>query len=144
MLVGLAMAGTSCLHTQTHFVCNAVSEICSAHPTSGGPYYWAAMISKPQGAPFASWVTGWFNLLGQIAVTTGIGSVIGSQLHTNLSLICVLASRAPTLFPLRLPSLQTTNRARPRRSGSSPPFFSRKVQYMLCAIYCMSLGSDSP
>ncbi|KAI0262674.1 APC amino acid permease [Russula aff. rugulosa BPL654] len=49
------------------------SEICSAHPTSGGPYYWAAMISKPQGAPFASWVTGWFNLLGQIAVTTGIG-----------------------------------------------------------------------
>jgi hypothetical protein len=30
------------------------------------------MISKPQGAPFASWVTGWFNLLGQVAVTTGI------------------------------------------------------------------------
>ena len=69
---------------QTHFVCNAASEICSAHPTSGGPYYWAAMISKPQGAPFASWVTGWFNLLGQIAVTTGIGSVIGSQSHVNL------------------------------------------------------------
>jgi hypothetical protein len=41
------------------------------------------MISKPQGAPFASWVTGWFNLLGQIAVTTGIGSVIGSQSHAK-------------------------------------------------------------
>ncbi|KAI0268565.1 APC amino acid permease [Russula aff. rugulosa BPL654] len=59
MLVGLAMA-----------------EICSAHPTSGGPYFWAAMISKPKGAPFASWVTGWFNLLGQVAITTGIRLVI--------------------------------------------------------------------
>jgi hypothetical protein len=68
---------------QRQFVCNAAPEICSAHPTSGGPYYWAAMISKPQGAPFASWVTGWFNLLGQIAVTTGIGSAIASQSHTN-------------------------------------------------------------
>ena len=55
MMVGLAMA-----------------EVCSAHPTSGGPYYWAAMLSKPQHAAFASWVTGWFNLLGQVAVTTGI------------------------------------------------------------------------
>lgn len=78
MLVGLAMAGTSSLRVDRHFVSNVTLEICSAHPTSGGPYYWAAMISKPQGAPFASWVTGWFNLLGQIAVTTGIGFVIGS------------------------------------------------------------------
>jgi hypothetical protein len=36
------------------------------------------MISKPQDAPFASWVTGWFNLLGQVAVTTGIRFVIVS------------------------------------------------------------------
>ena len=47
-------------------------EVCSAHPTSGGPYFWAAMLSEPQNAAFASWVTGWFNLLGQVAVTTGI------------------------------------------------------------------------
>lgn len=50
-----------------HFV-----EICSAHPTSGGPYYWAAMLSDPENAPLTSWITGWFNLLGQVAVTTGI------------------------------------------------------------------------
>lgn len=55
MMVGLAMA-----------------EVCSAHPTSGGPYFWAAMLSKPSQAPLASWVCGWFNLLGQVAVTTGI------------------------------------------------------------------------
>ena len=51
------------------------SEVCSAHPTSGGPYFWAAMIAKPQNAAFASWITGWFNLLGQVAVTTGIECV---------------------------------------------------------------------
>ncbi|KAH9051350.1 APC amino acid permease [Lactarius deliciosus] len=65
MLVGLAMA-----------------EICSAHPTSGGPYFWAAMIAKPQDAAFASWVTGWFNLLGQVAVTTGISFACANFIST--------------------------------------------------------------
>lgn len=100
------------------------------------------MISKPQGAPFASWVTGWFNLLGQIAVTTGIGSVVWSQSHTNLCLICLLVSRAQTLSLLRPVSLQTTNRTHPRRSGSSPLFFLRKVQRMLYTIYVP--GPDRP
>ena len=51
---------------------NFFPEVCSAHPTSGGPYFWAAMLSTPKRAPFASWICGWFNLLGQVAVTTGI------------------------------------------------------------------------
>ncbi|KAI0668213.1 amino acid transporter [Trametes maxima] len=50
----------------------SMGEVCSAHPTSGGPYFWAAMLSEPANAAFASWVTGWFNLLGQVAVTAGI------------------------------------------------------------------------
>ncbi|KAI0370754.1 amino acid transporter [Pilatotrama ljubarskyi] len=50
----------------------SMGEVCSAHPTSGGPYFWAAMLSEPKNAAFASWVTGWFNLLGQVAVTAGI------------------------------------------------------------------------
>lgn len=65
MLVGLAMA-----------------EVCSAHPTSGGPYFWAAMLSKPQHAAMASWICGWFNLLGQVAVTTGISFACASFLST--------------------------------------------------------------
>lgn len=31
------------------------------------------MVPPPK-APLASWITGWFNLLGQVAVTTGIRS----------------------------------------------------------------------
>ncbi|KAJ4490589.1 APC amino acid permease [Lentinula aciculospora] len=54
----------------------------SAHPTSGGPYFWAAMLSKPKDAPLASWITGWFNLLGQVAVTTGISFACASFIST--------------------------------------------------------------
>ncbi|KAJ3094450.1 hypothetical protein HK100_006135 [Physocladia obscura] len=50
----------------------AMAEICSAFPTAGGLYYWAARLSRPEHKAFASWMTGWFNLLGQIAVTAGV------------------------------------------------------------------------
>jgi hypothetical protein len=33
------------------------------------------MMVPPDKAPIASWITGWFNLLGQVAVTTGIRRV---------------------------------------------------------------------
>ncbi|EMD35719.1 hypothetical protein CERSUDRAFT_115678 [Gelatoporia subvermispora B] len=60
----------------------AMAEVCSAHPTSGGPYFWAAMVSPPERAAFASWVTGWFNLLGQVAVTTGISFACATFIST--------------------------------------------------------------
>ncbi|KAG2185294.1 hypothetical protein INT44_002084 [Umbelopsis vinacea] len=50
----------------------AMAEISSAYPTSGGLYWWAARLSSRRYAPFASWMTGWFNLIGQFAVTAGI------------------------------------------------------------------------
>ncbi|MBA2283921.1 MAG: amino acid permease [Ktedonobacteraceae bacterium] len=45
-----------------------MAELASAYPTAGGLYYWS---SKLGGAGWG-WFTGWFNLLGQIAVTAGI------------------------------------------------------------------------
>jgi len=56
----------------TMFVGLGMAEIVSAIPSAGGPYFWAAILSERKYAPFTSWVTGWFNLLGQVAVTTGI------------------------------------------------------------------------
>ncbi|KAJ7050965.1 APC amino acid permease [Mycena amicta] len=70
----------------TSLVGLAMGEICSAHPTSGGPYFWAAMLSKPKSAPLASWVTGWFNLLGQVAVTTGISFACATFISTACTL----------------------------------------------------------
>jgi len=56
----------------TMFVALGMAEIVSAIPTAGGPYYWAALLAPAKHSAFASWITGWFNLLGQVAVTTGI------------------------------------------------------------------------
>lgn len=50
----------------------SMAEICSSYPTSGGLYYWSAKLAGPNWAPFASWITGWFNIVGQWAVTTSV------------------------------------------------------------------------
>src|SRR3982075_297293 len=49
----------------------AMAEIASVYPTAGGLYYWSAKLGGKSGAAW-SWFTGWFNLLGQVAVTAGI------------------------------------------------------------------------
>jgi amino acid permease (GABA permease) len=48
-----------------------MAEIASAYPTAGGLYFWSAKLAKKNPGVW-SWYTGWFNLLGQIAVTAGI------------------------------------------------------------------------
>ncbi|GAA1265051.1 amino acid permease [Kitasatospora nipponensis] len=58
----------------------AMAEICSAFPTAGGLYYWAAKLAPSHG-PAWSWFTGWFNFLGQVAVTAGVD--YGAASFTN-------------------------------------------------------------
>lgn len=66
----------------------AMAEVCSAYPTAGGLYYWAAKMAKPRSAPIASWFTGWFNLVGQVAVTAsidfGLATIIGFFLQITV------------------------------------------------------------
>ncbi len=45
-----------------------MAELASAYPTAGGLYFWASKL----GGPGWGWYTGWFNLIGQVAVTAGI------------------------------------------------------------------------
>ena len=45
-----------------------MAEIASKYPTAGGLYYWASKL----GGPVWGWFTGWFNLIGQVAITAGI------------------------------------------------------------------------
>jgi len=49
----------------------AMAEVTSSYPTAGGLYYWSAKLGGKHGAGW-SWFTGWFNLLGQVAITAGI------------------------------------------------------------------------
>ena len=53
------------------FVGLAMAEVCSSYPTAGGLYYWSAKLARRNGPAWA-WFTGWFNLLGQVAITAGI------------------------------------------------------------------------
>jgi amino acid permease (GABA permease) len=65
----------------TLFVGLAMAEVCSSFPTAGGLYYWSAKLARPEHAPVWSWFTGWFNFLGQVAVTAGID--FGAALFLN-------------------------------------------------------------
>ena len=58
----------------------AMAEVCSSYPTAGGLYYWSAKLARSNGAAW-SWFTGWFNFLGQVAVTAGID--YGAALFTT-------------------------------------------------------------
>ncbi|KAM7194227.1 Amino acid/polyamine transporter I [Rhypophila sp. PSN 637] len=69
----------------TILVAIAMAEIVSAIPTSGGPYFWSAMLAPPRWSPFAAWLTGWYNLLGQVAVTTGITFGLAGLLTTAIT-----------------------------------------------------------
>jgi amino acid permease (GABA permease) len=62
-----------------------MAEVCSSYPTAGGLYYWAAKLAPTHSAAW-SWFTGWFNLLGQVAVTAGIDFGAGFFLNALLDL----------------------------------------------------------
>jgi amino acid transporter len=60
-----------------------MAEVASSYPTAGGLYYWAAKLAPESGRDGAkwSWFVGWFNLVGQVAVTAGID--FGLAFFTN-------------------------------------------------------------
>lgn len=50
----------------------AMAEVASSYPTAGGLYYWSAKLASEKRAPAWSWMTGWYNMLGQFGITAGI------------------------------------------------------------------------
>ncbi|PMD48685.1 amino acid transporter [Hyaloscypha variabilis F] len=45
----------------------SVAELVSAYPTSGGLYFTISRLAPQDWVPALSWITGWINLLGQVA-----------------------------------------------------------------------------
>ena len=60
----------------------SMSELASAMPTAGGIYYWASKL----GGPGWGWFTGWFNLIGLVAVVASVDYVCASFLNSLLGL----------------------------------------------------------
>lgn len=49
----------------------AMAEICSVYPTAGGLYFWAGRLARKNKREWA-WFVGWFNFMGEVAVTTAV------------------------------------------------------------------------
>jgi choline transport protein len=69
-------------------ICNlclavSLSEYLSAYPTAGGQYHWVAVISWKRYVPILSWITGWINVAGWIALVAS-GGLLGSQLIVGI------------------------------------------------------------
>ena len=64
-----------------------MAEVASSYPTAGGLYYWAAKLAPESGrsGPAWSWFVGWFNLVGQVAVTAGIDFGLATFLQAFLN-----------------------------------------------------------
>lgn len=72
-------------------VCNlclaaSLAEFLSAYPTAGGQYHWVQVISWPRYRPLLSYITGWINTGGWIALTA-TGGLLGSQLIVGIILL---------------------------------------------------------
>jgi amino acid permease (GABA permease) len=76
----------------------AMAEVCSSYPTAGGLYYWSAKLAPEGKAPIWSWFTGWFNLLGQVAVTASIDFGLATFFSFFLSLESSFRATPRTLF----------------------------------------------
>ncbi len=60
----------------------SMAELASKYPTAGGIYYWAYSLGGVRWA----WFTGWFNLLGLVAVTAAVDYGAATFLNSVLSL----------------------------------------------------------
>src|SRR3954463_4166142 len=59
-----------------------MAELVSAFPTAGGIYWWSSRL----GSPGWGWFTGWFNLLGLIAILASVDYFCGQFLGVVLGL----------------------------------------------------------
>ncbi len=64
----------------------AMAEVCSVYPTAGALYWWSHALAKRNKAAWA-WFVGWFNFLGEIAVTAAIdfGAAITTSAFLSLA-----------------------------------------------------------
>jgi choline transport protein len=81
-------------------ICNlclaaSLAEFLSAYPTAGGQYHWVSVIAWKKWVPLLSWITGWINVSGWIALVAS-GGLLGSQL-----IVGVISLYNPTYVPER-------------------------------------------
>jgi amino acid permease (GABA permease) len=79
------------------FVSLAMAEVCSVYPTAGGLYFWAGRLANRNKAAWA-WYVGWFNFLGEVAVTAAIDYGGATTLMAFLDLTAGIQSTPQSRF----------------------------------------------
>jgi amino acid permease (GABA permease) len=64
----------------------AMAEVCSRYPTAGGLYFWAGRLAKRNKRQWA-WFVGWFNFLGEVAVTAAIDFGAATTMNAFAALV---------------------------------------------------------
>jgi amino acid transporter len=74
-----------------------MGEVASSYPTAGGLYYWAAKLAPESGGNAAawSWFVGWFNFVGQVAVTAGIDFGLAFFINAFLNIVFGVSTAPP-------------------------------------------------
>jgi len=76
-----------------------MAEICSSFPSAGSVYHWSGVLASPRWGPFAAYVSGWFNLLGNAAGCASFAFTFASALAAAIDVAnfipaCALATEA--------------------------------------------------
>src|SRR5262249_23203055 len=66
----------------------SMAELASAYPTAGGLYFWAYQLGGRRWA----WVTAWFNMIGQVTITSGINIAAAIYIVGAATKICGLTA----------------------------------------------------
>src|SRR5438046_3939305 len=77
----------------------AMAEVCSVYPTAGALYWWAFALARRNKAAWA-WFVGWFNFLGEVAVTAAIDYGAATTTMAFLSLTTGITPRPWNTFLL--------------------------------------------
>src|SRR3982751_3275065 len=75
----------------------SMAEVCSAYPTAGALYWWASALAK-RNKPAWAWFVGWFNFLGEVAVTAAIDFGTATTTMACLTLTFGVTAAAATTF----------------------------------------------
>ncbi|KAI9847372.1 MAG: hypothetical protein M1837_002560 [Sclerophora amabilis] len=61
-------------------VAMSMAELCSSMPTSGGLYYASAVLAPGGWGPFAAWITGWSNWIGQVTAAPSVDYALSAMI----------------------------------------------------------------
>ncbi|EFJ50420.1 amino acid carrier 3 [Volvox carteri f. nagariensis] len=113
-----------------------MAELASAYPTSGGMYYWIYQLVGPSYGPLICWVTGWLNLLGQIASLASTHYFMAYII--SMIILLSTGTAAPTL-PKGIE--QGTDYDVPEGSGWFPDNKQFMGIYTACLVFTATINS---